>query len=171
MSQQKTPSASSTAPETTPATKAAASAAAPAKPAAAKKTTQATPVGKAKTAAKTAAPLKPEQAVAKALAKTPAKAPKKVAKAVAANTTKAASKPAKAEKLKKPKLVRDSFTMPENEYALIAASKKRLLAQGIAAKKSEVLRAALALFAAQSDAALAAAVGKLAVVKTGRPAK
>ena len=50
-----------------------------------------------------------------------------------------AGKPAKA---KKAKLVRDSFTMPDGEYALIAALKKRCLDAGVPAKKSEILRAA-----------------------------
>ncbi len=77
-------------------------------------------------------------------------------------------KPAKA---KKAKLVRDSFTMPELEYAQIAALKKRCLDAGISAKKSEILRAAVASLAKLSDTALLAAVRRLEVIKTGRPAK
>lgn len=77
----------------------------------------------------------------------------------------------KSAKPKKAKLVRDSFTMPEAEYDLIAALKKRCVAKGLAAKKSEVLRAAVIAFAAQSDANVAAAVQALAVIKTGRPPK
>ena len=42
---------------------------------------------------------------------------------------------------------------------------------GMAAKKSEVLRAALAVLARLSDAEVAAAIKGLAVIKTGRPAK
>ena len=79
-----------------------------------------------------------------------------------------ADKPAKA---KKAKLVRDSFTMPELEYALIAALKKRCLDAGVSAKKSEILRAAVANLAKLSDASVAAAVRRLEVIKTGRPAK
>lgn len=79
-----------------------------------------------------------------------------------------AAKPAKA---KKPKLVRDSFTMPEAEYALIAAIKQRCLDQGLAARKSEVLRAALAALARLSDKSVASAIRQLDPVKTGRPAK
>lgn len=86
--------------------------------------------------------------------------------------TKAAAKPVvKNIKPKKAKMIRDSFTMPEAEYSLIAAVKKRCLAQGIAAKKSEVLRAAIIGFVAQSDADVTAAVKSLAVIKTGRPPK
>jgi len=79
-----------------------------------------------------------------------------------------ADKPAKA---KKAKLVRDSFTMPDLEYALIAALKKRCLNAGVSAKKSEILRAAVANLAKLSDASVVAAVRRLDVIKTGRPAK
>lgn len=77
-------------------------------------------------------------------------------------------KPAKA---KKAKLVRDSFTMPEPEYAQIAALKKRCLDAGISAKKSEILRAAVASLTKLSDTSLLAAMRRLEVIKTGRPAK
>jgi hypothetical protein len=85
----------------------------------------------------------------------------------AAKTDKA-GKPAK---VKKAKLVRDSFTMPDGEYALIAAIKKRCLNAGVSAKKSEILRAAVANLAKLGDAAVLAAVRRLEVIKTGRPAK
>lgn len=78
------------------------------------------------------------------------------------------SKPAKA---KKAKLVRDSFTMPELEYAQIAILKKRCLDAGISAKKSEILRAAVANLSKLSDTSLLTAVRRLDVIKTGRPAK
>ena len=77
-------------------------------------------------------------------------------------------KPAKA---KKAKLVRDSFTMPELEYAQITALKKRCLEAGISVKKSEILRAALASLAKLSETTLLATVRRLEVIKTGRPAK
>lgn len=78
---------------------------------------------------------------------------------------------AKPVKVKKAKLVRDSFTMPEGEYAQIAALKERCLKAGVVAKKSEILRAAVASLAKLSDAAVLAAVRRLDVIKTGRPAK
>lgn len=78
---------------------------------------------------------------------------------------------AKAAKSKKIKLVRDSFTMPEMEYAEIAAVKKRCLKAGVAVKKSEVLRAAVLAFAKLSDTRIVAAIGALTPIKTGRPAK
>ena len=61
--------------------------------------------------------------------------------------------------------------MPELEYALIAALKKRCLDAGVSAKKSEILRAAVANLAKLSDASVAAAVRRLDAIKTGRPAK
>lgn len=84
-----------------------------------------------------------------------------------------ASKSASSSKSKsiKARVVRDSFTMPGNEYAAIAELKQRCLTHGIAARKSEILRAALASFSALDDAAITRAVQLLEVVKTGRPAK
>lgn len=81
------------------------------------------------------------------------------------------SKEDKPEKARKAKLVRDSFTMPDVEYEQIAALKKRCLKAGVAAKKSEILRAAVANLAKLSDSSLLAAVRRLEVIKTGRPAK
>lgn len=122
--------------------------------------------------------VKPAAANAAPKAAAPA-APGPDPKAADATTAKAANKPAakptaKADKNAKPKnakLVRDGFTMPESEYDLIAAVKKRCVANGLAVKKSEVLRAAIIAFAAQSDAAVTAALQALDVIKTGRPPK
>jgi hypothetical protein len=80
-------------------------------------------------------------------------------------------KPGKPAKAKKAKLIRDSFTMPDGEYALIATLKKRCLDAGVSAKKSEILRAAVANLAKLRDASVVAAVRRLDVIKTGRPAK
>jgi len=116
---------------------------------------------------------------------TAATAKKPVARAAAPRKSppvkKAASKPeplvakpvkaGKPVKAKKPKLVRDSFTMPESEYAQIAALKKRCLVAGVSAKKSEILRAAVANLAKLSDASVVSALRRLDVIKTGRPAK
>ena len=83
----------------------------------------------------------------------------------------AKGKAGKPPKAKKAKLIRDSFTMPDGEYAQIAAIKKRCLDAGVSAKKSEILRAAVANLAKLSDASVVAAVRRLEVIKTGRPAK
>jgi hypothetical protein len=71
---------------------------------------------------------------------------------------------------KKPKLVRDSFTMPKQEYAAIESLKARSLAAGIAVKKSELLRAGLMALTALNDAALKQALAAVPTLKTGRPA-
>jgi hypothetical protein len=78
---------------------------------------------------------------------------------------------AKITKAKKPKLVRDSFTFPENDYALIACLKLRALAAGSEFKKSEILRAGLAALQAMSDADLTKVLGSVERIKTGRPSK
>ena len=84
-------------------------------------------------------------------------------------------KPAKAEgkskRKKDGKVVRDSFTMPVQEYEMIAALKKRCLGLGMAVKKSEFLRAGLAMVAELPDERLTQVVAVLDSVKTGRPPK
>jgi len=69
------------------------------------------------------------------------------------------------------KLVRDGFTMPEADYALIAELKHRLHGVHREAKKSELLRAGLQVLSQLDAQALAAALDRLAPVKTGRPPK
>jgi hypothetical protein len=106
------------------------------------------------TARKTAAPKKaaPKKAAAPAKKTAPAPAPEKPAKVRA-------------------KLVRDGFTMPEADFALIAALKTRAVQAGREAKKSELLRAGLQALAALEPPALVQALGRLMPVKTGRPKK
>lgn len=70
-----------------------------------------------------------------------------------------------------PKLVRDGFTMPEGDFALIAVLKSRALAGRREAKKSELLRAGLHALAALDSKGLVAALGRLQPVKLGRPKK
>jgi len=69
------------------------------------------------------------------------------------------------------KLVRDGFTMPEADYALLKALKSRLHEVQREAKKSELLRAGLRALAELDPPALAAALDRLTPVKTGRPRK
>jgi hypothetical protein len=94
--------------------------------------------------------------------------------AAAAKPINGDSKPAEArgeKKAKKAKVVRDSFTMPENDYGKIAALKKQCLAAGLPVKKSELLRAGLNALSELPMAELAALIGRLENVKTGRPSK
>jgi hypothetical protein len=74
-------------------------------------------------------------------------------------------------KNKRAKVVRDSFTMPESDYARIAELKRTCLAAGVSVKKSELLRAGVLALAALAPANLLAAIGTLESVKTGRPVK
>lgn len=80
------------------------------------------------------------------------------------------AKPAKVPKLRR-KPVRDSFTMPEADFALIATLKARALAGQRETKKSELLRAGLHALATLDRATLVSALGALEPVKIGRPKK
>lgn len=71
----------------------------------------------------------------------------------------------------KDKLVRDSFTMPRTDHALIAQLKDRALGFRRPTKKSELLRAGLKALAALPDDELAAVLASLSPVATGRPKK
>jgi len=114
----------------------------------------------------------PARTARKAPAKAPAQpAAKAAAKPAAAPAVTAVAKPAKADKPKKPKLVRDSFTIPKTEYAVLEALKARAAKGGAPAKKSEVLRAGIKALAALGDAAFLKAMGAVPAIKTGRPAK
>lgn len=164
MSATRTPTAETT-PSTTLAAEPADTSPVATKPAAAARTkpaAKATPPAPAKkgASAKTAAAAAKS---AKAKATTAAAA---AAAAAAAKVSAAADKAAKA---KKPKLVRDSFTIPKEEYAAIEALKQRSGQLAQTAKKSELLRAGLKLLASLSDDALVQALQAVPSIKTGRP--
>jgi hypothetical protein len=93
------------------------------------------------------------------------KAPVKVATPQPAKPVKAI-KPAK---VKKPKLVRDSFTIPKDEYVVVDSMKVRAGKLGQAVKKSELLRAGVKALAAMSDIQFKAALNNVPTIKTGRP--
>ena len=81
-----------------------------------------------------------------------------------------AEKPAIAEVPKlRVKLVRDSFTMPRDEFELIAKLKARAVDFKRPAKKSELLRAGLQVLAALPDTQLLEALEALRPLKAGRP--
>jgi hypothetical protein len=67
------------------------------------------------------------------------------------------------------KVIRDSFTIPDGEYALISSIRKRCMKAGVSANKSEILRAGLAVLNAMQDRELTKVFEGLARVKTGRP--
>jgi hypothetical protein len=144
-----------------------------AKPVAAKPAT-ATPTAKpaaTKSPATKAAAKPAAKVAAKPVAKTAAPAAKKTATATVAKTASKAVAANDKAKTPKVKMERDSFTMPKDEYAQIAALKKRLEGMGKPVKKSELLRAGLKLLSTLNDAALKAALATVPTIKTGRPKK
>ena len=111
---------------------------------------------------------KNKKALADALAKAQAvkiAQPPSLPPVVKAKTAKAAKSS------KKPKLVRHAFSMPEVEYAQIATLKKRIASLGGNVKRSELLRAGLALLAVLDNVELTAVMARVERIKTGRPAK
>lgn len=144
-------------PSVTPAAPAAA------QPAKAVKSTRPATAPKAPKASKAVKPTK--KAVAeKAPTSKPAAATKPAEAAAAVKTGKATET-----KGKKPKLVRDSFTIPKDEYAVLDTLKDRATALAHPVKKSELLRAGLKVLAGLSDSALRSALQAVPSIKTGRP--
>lgn len=70
---------------------------------------------------------------------------------------------------KKPKLVRDSFTIPKAEFMVIEDMKTRAIALGTSVKKSELIRAGLKLLQSLNDSDYKAAIAAVPTLKTGRP--
>ena len=150
-----------------------------------------TPAKKPSAAKKTKLPtIKPAAGKTTLVATVPAKsAPKPVAKSPAKSTNKPSTKPsgklpgkasakatpkpkaAKPVKAKKPKLVRDSFTIPKAEYTVLDDLKQRAARLASPAKKSELLRAGIKALADMPDAAFVAALRAVPTIKTGRPSK
>lgn len=93
-------------------------------------------------------------------------AAKSTAKAVARPNGKKAP-----EDTKKPKhkLVRDSFTIPKAEYAVLESLKARAIHLRRPTKKSEMLRAGIAALNAMSDQTFLQVLNSIPSLKTGRP--
>ena len=116
--------------------------------------------------------------VKKATPATPAKPATKLAtkpatksaakKPVVKKVIKPADKPVK---IKKPKLVRDSFTMPQAEYDVLAQVKKSCIAAGFEIKKSELLRIGVAMLQKLDAKKINEALLSLTPLKAGRPSK
>lgn len=126
-----------------------------------------TPAAPVKQAVAKKAPAKTTGAV-----KTAVKKPAKPATTVVAPkiaTAKPATAASKPVKVKKPKLVRDSFTIPKDEYVVIELLKVRAGKLGQSVKKSELLRAGIKALAALSDIQFKAALSNVPAIKTGRP--
>ena len=80
-------------------------------------------------------------------------------------------KHAKSTKPTKIKLVHDSFSMPEGEYALLGQVKKACSTAGIKLKKSELIRIAIGQLSKMSNAKIAAAKSSLTELKPSRSKK
>jgi len=74
-------------------------------------------------------------------------------------------------KLKKVKQVRDSFTMPETEYAVLSQVKKNCLKVGFEIKKSDLLRIGVSLIKKLETGQLKTLLAGLTPLKVGRPKK
>jgi hypothetical protein len=115
-----------------------------------------------KTAPKARNPMPPSRALVKAARKAAAPGRK-----VVPPVSEIAAPPHKA----KQKPVRDSFTMPESDFALVGHLKERALGFKRPVKKSELLRAGLHALAVLSDAELRKRLDGLLPLKAGRPKK
>ena len=150
---------------------------APAPASAAKKrvsVTSAAPAGKPAVkrpvAAKKVAPA--PDAAAKTIAKPQTAAPTAVsAKPTPAPAVAAAVADSKPAKDKKPKMVRDSVTIPKAEYMVLEAMKQRAAQLKVTVKKTELIRAGMKHLATLPDAVFLAAIAAVPSLKTGRPSK
>lgn len=124
-------------------------------------------------AAKTAVAKKSTKSAGPATPATAVKVARKAARAVAAPVKVTRTKPAPAlvpaPAPARPRLVRDSFTMPEQEYAVLGTVKQACLKAGFEVKKSELLRVGVALLGRLDVADLRAVLASLPQLKTGRP--
>jgi len=104
----------------------------------------------------------------------PAPAPKAPRKSVAvkpvSSSETSSSSSSVAAKVKH-KLVRDSFTIPKSEYVVLEGLKLRASNLKRPTKKSELLRAGIAVLHAMNDKAFLVALGTVPSLKTGRPGK
>lgn len=101
---------------------------------------------------------------------TKAAATKAAAKKAAPKATRqAAPKPAPVEVKVKHKLVRDSFTIPKTEYVVLESLKQRAADLKRPTKKSELIRAGIAVLKSMNDKEFLTAVNGVPSLKTGRP--
>lgn len=71
-------------------------------------------------------------------------------------------------RMKKPKLVRDRYTMPKEEYLALAELKQSCDAAGVKVKRSDLLRAGLALLRKLQPAQLQQALSELPQRRSAR---
>lgn len=142
-------------------------------PAKAARPRKAAPVAPAKTVPAKVAPVK---ALAKTLAKPASPVAKVAPKPVPKSEPRASIKPVTAKpatpvKLKKLKLMRDSFTIPKTEHAVLRELKQRAAKLTRVVKKSELIRAGIKALAALPDTVFMNALMAVSAVTTRRPKK
>jgi len=69
------------------------------------------------------------------------------------------------------RVIRDSFSLPANDYALISTLRERGLKAGVHATKSELVRAGLRILLEMNDTDFLSALQRIEKIKTGRPAE
>ena len=67
------------------------------------------------------------------------------------------------------KTIRDTFTLPEDDYAIIDLCKRRFLKQEISVTKSEIIRIGLKVLEQMSDKEVKESYGLIRKIKIGRP--
>jgi hypothetical protein len=67
------------------------------------------------------------------------------------------------------RVIRDSFTLPANDYAILSTLRERALKAGVHATKSELMRAGLQMLLGINEAEFLSALQRLEKIKTGRP--
>jgi len=157
-----TPSAAPSTAAKTPARKSASSATPSAAPLAAKKRV---------VAAKRPTSAVVKQAAAVATAKTSRPKVQPVTATSSAEASLPVASETKTHKEKKPKMVRDSVTIPKAEYQALDVMKQRAADLKTMVKKTELIRAGIKLLSTLPDAAFLAAIAGVPSLKTGRPSK
>ncbi|HYE01083.1 MAG TPA: hypothetical protein VEH84_16990 [Alphaproteobacteria bacterium] len=79
--------------------------------------------------------------------------------------------PPPAPKPPREKVIRDQFSFPEEDHALLAILQKKLLGVGTVATKSELVRLGLAVLDSMAPQEVAEAHAKLRKLKPGRPGR
>jgi len=69
------------------------------------------------------------------------------------------------------RVVRDSFSLPANDYALIGTLRERALKAGLQTNKSELVRAGLRVLIEMKDSEFVSVIQSVEKIKTGRPAE
>ena len=67
------------------------------------------------------------------------------------------------------RVIRDSFSLPAQDYSLLSTLRERGLKAGVHVTKSELVRAGLRVLLEMKDSDFISVVEKLEKVKTGRP--